>query len=545
MTNCEKETRSEEGKVPLPLKSSGKKHRTTGLVVVALNLAVFLAALDGTIVATALPRIAEDLGSGSGYAWIGSAYLLAVTAALPVWGKLSDIWGRKVSILLANALFFFGSLICALSINIAMLIAARVIQGIGGSGLVILVNIITSDLFPIAERAKYLGITSASWALAGAIGPLIGGAFAQNVSWRWLPLDAIAFVLLLAFLKIDSQRMNFITSLKSIDYFGMLAIIGGTVMLLLGLQFGGINEPWDSATVICLIVFGAVLIVGFLFMEWRVTKIPGKRPIIPLNIFQQPSTLAILMVCFLHGIILIAPFYYLPLFFQSARAATPILSGVYVLPLVLSSSFASIFAGGFTKKTGRVVEPIWVGVVLSTLGLGLLIDLDTRSSWAKLIIYQLVLGIGIGPNYFSPVLALQRVVRPQDIAIATSTLGFVRQLGSALSVVIGGVIFQSQMQKKVSTLREALGPRAEQFSGASAAASVELIKQLPEAQKQLVKQTYAASIRPMYYVYMGLSAAALLTSFFIETNKLEQKAEKEPEMGHDKARDEEEGNQQG
>ena len=287
-------------------------------------------------------------------------------------------------------------------------------------------------------------------------------------------------------------------------------------MLLLGLQFGGVAFAWSSAAVICLITFGCITLGVFVLVEWQIGRNTNKRPVIPLRVFRHRSSIAILAVCFLHGMIIIAPFYYLPLYFQSVRGANPILSGVYILPIVLSSSFVSMFVGGFTKCTGLAVQPIWLGMALSTLGLGLFIDLEAGSSWAKIVIYQLLAGAGFGPNYFSPIVALQRLVEPQDIAVAVSTLGFVRQLGSSISIVIGGAIFQSQMQGHVAGLVAMLGKEvASMFGGGDASANVPLINSLPEEERRFVREVFADSISPMWYLYVALSALGLVASLFI------------------------------
>jgi MFS family permease len=329
-------------------------------------------------------------------------------------------------------------------------------------------------------------------------------------------LNGIVFGLLLIFLSVNQQKTSFVTFVRSIDLIGVLMLIGGTIMLLLGLQFGGITYPWDSPHVICLIIFGSLLMSAFVFTEWRVGKDQIKIPIIPVHIFKHRSTLAVLVCFFIHGIIGVAPYYYLPLFFQTVRSATPTLSGVYILPMVLASSFASIFTGIFTKVTGRVVEPMLLGFALSTLGLGLFINLNELSSWAKLIVYQLIYGIGLGPNYIAPILAVQRVVRPKEIAIATSTLGFSRQLGSSVSLVVGGIIFQSQMQKHIPVLMAALGPEAAQrFAGSNAEASGGFIASLNGPEKQMVQKIYASSLQPMYYFYVAISGLSLIMSFLV------------------------------
>lgn len=381
------------------------------LIMLSLGISVLLVALDITIVTTALPTIAEHFQSAAGYTWIGSAYLIASSAATPIWGKVSDIFGRKPIILVTNGIFFVGSLLAAVSVNMGMLIAARVIQGIGGGGLIVLVNIAISDLFAMRERGAYFGVIGGVWALASSLGPVVGGAFTQNVSWRWcfyinLPLDGIAFLIILFILDLHTPKTPIREGLKAVDWLGALAMIGGTTMLLLGLEMGGIQFPWDSATVVCLIVFGAVTIGIFFIIEQRIAP----YPLMPLDIFAKRSNLATLSVCFLHAFVFISGSYFLPLYFQAVLGATPILSGVYLLPTALSLSFVSAGTGIFIRKTGQYLPPIWAGMTLMTLGFGLFIDLGPNSSWAKIILYQIVAGIGVGPNFQAPLIALQSLV---------------------------------------------------------------------------------------------------------------------------------------
>jgi len=391
------------------------------LIMLSLGIAVLLVALDITIVTTALPTIAEHFQSASGYTWVGSAYLIANSAATPIWGKVSDIFGRKPVLLVTNAIFFIGSLLAAVSINMNMLIAARVVQGIGGGGLIVLVNICISDLFAMRERGTYFGIIGGVWALASSLGPVVGGLFTQKVSWRWcfylnLPLDGVAFFIILFVLDLHTPKTPLLEGLKAVDWLGSLTMVGGTLMVLLGLEFGGVTFPWDSATVICLIVFGVVTIGLFFLVEHRLAP----YPLMPLDLFFKRSNLAALGVCFFHAFVFISGSYFLPLYFQAVLGATPILSGVYLLPTALSLSFLSAFTGIFIRKTGQYLPCIWFGLVFMTAGFGTFIDLGVHSSWAKIIIFQVIAGIGVGPNFQSPLIALQSLVPVRSFPLRSS-----------------------------------------------------------------------------------------------------------------------------
>ncbi|QDS67987.1 hypothetical protein FKW77_009249 [Venturia effusa] len=519
--------RPEDSQPESPPEATRSKGRTA-LIMSALCMAVFLAALDTTIITTALPSISEHFHSAAGYTWIGSAYLLGAAASTPLWGKFSDIFGRKPILLIANVVFLVGSVLAGAAVNISMLIAARAIQGCGGGGLILLVNICIGDLFSMRSRGAYYGMVGGVWALASAVGPLLGGVFAQKVSWRWcfyinLPLDGAAFFIILFFLNnLHHPRTPIATGLKAIDWVGCLTIVGGTLMLLLGLQFGGETFPWKSATVICLIVFGIVTIGLFVINEWRLAR----YPIIPLHIFSKRSNIACLLVCFCHGYVFIGGSYYLPLYFQACLGATPLLSGVYTLASALSLSFASMATGISIKKTGQYLPPIWGGLAIMTLGYGLFIDLDARSSWAKIILYQIVAGIGVGPLFQAPLIALQSQIPAKDIAAGTATFQFTRNLATAVSVVIGGVVFQNTVSSQSARLARILGPGlARQLSGFAAVANVGLIDSLPSDQKSQVRDIFADSLRDLWIMYVCFAALGLLASFLITKQALKREHE--------------------
>ncbi len=493
------------------------------IIVFSLCMALFLAALDVTIITTALPTIAQRFEvTAAGYTWIGSGYLLAAAASAPVWGKISDIFGRKAIILTANVIFMAGSLIAALSVSAGMLIGARVIQGIGGGGLVILVYVCIGDLFSMRERPKYYGIIGMVWAFASGVGPIVGGAFTEKVSWRWcfyinLPLDGISLIFLTFFLKLSNPRTPLIEGLKSIDWLGVVTIVGGVVMFLYGMGSGGTTHPWDSAFTLCLIVFGILTIVLFFINESRFAK----YPIIPIRLFRDSSNLAALGVCFIHGFVFIGGSYYLPLYFQIVLSASPILSGVYLFAMVITFSVVSGATGLFIKMTGMFREPIWAGLAFMTLGYGLLIDLPDHAGWAKIIIYQIIIGIGVGPNFQSPLIALQSRLKGHDVAVGTATFGSVRNLATSISIVLGGVIFQNELQNQESTLAAALGPRvAGQLASSSFGSSAGQLAKLPKVQKDVLDRVFTASLQKVWIFYTAFSAFGIFIALFIKKKEL-------------------------
>lgn len=517
----QEEEGSSDGKI------NGRSKGKIAIIMLALCLAVFLAALDVTIITTALPTISEHFHSSAGYTWIGSAFLLANSASIPSWGKVSDIFGRKPMLLAGNIIFMIGSLVAALSTSIGMLITARAIQGVGAGGLIILVNIVIGDLFPLRIRGAFYGVIGGVWSIASSLGPIVGGAFTQGVSWRWcfyinLPLDGIAFFILLFFLDIKTPRTPIWQGIKAIDWIGSLTVVGGTLMFLFGLQYGGVSAPWDSAEVICLIVFGVFTFFLFSLWEWK----GAKYPIIPMAIFNSVTNCATLAIVFLHGYVFISGSYYLPLYFQAIRGATPILSGVYLLPTAIALAFGSLSTGVFIAKTGMFLPPIYMGFFFMTVGYGLFIDFDAYSSWAKLIIFQIIAGFGVGPIFQAPIIALQAHINPRDIGTATATLGFVRQLATSISVVIGEVVYTNQINKKAPQLNAALTPaQASRILGGSAGANTDFIDSLPQPQKGVVRVAFADSLQPMWIMYTCFAALGFLVMFFIKRKKLTREHE--------------------
>ena len=332
-----------------------------------------------------------------------------------------------------------------------------------------------------------------------------------------MPLDGAAFLIILIFLDLKTPKTPFLQGMKSLDWLGSITIIGGTLMFLLGLDYGGVTHPWNSAIVICLLVFGVVTWGLFAINEWKFAKFP----VMPVRLFKYRSNLASLGVCFFHGLVFIASSYYLPLYFQAVLGATPILSGVYSLALAMSLSVTSAGTGFFIRKTGKYLPAIWFGMFFLTLGHGLLIDLDATSNWAKIILYQIIAGIGVGPNFQAPLVALQTLVKPADIATATSTFQFTRQLATSMSVVIGQVVFQNQMAKRAPQLAVALGPKvAQQLGGGNAGANVGVVDGLPPAQRAVARAAFADSLQPMWIMYTCFAAAGLIVSLLIGNQTL-------------------------
>ncbi|TVY58522.1 MFS-type transporter [Lachnellula cervina] len=516
------------GEKPLESVSSPQAATRTKLeravLMGALLTSLFLSALDSTVITTAVPTIVNDFDAPVGYIWAGSAYLLGNASFMPIWGKLSDIFGRKQTLLATVGIFLLGSLLCALSNSIGMFIAARAIQGVGGGGAIVLPNICVSDLFSMKERSMYFGLLSSVWALASALGPVLGGIFTSRVSWRWcfwinLPFGGLALVVLVFFLKLHNPRTPLKQGLAAIDWIGNLLVVGSTLMALIGLQFGGVQFAWKSATVICLIVFGALGIALFAIYESEFAS----HPVMPPRIFRYRNSVSAYSLSMMHAMAFLSGTYWLPLYFQAVLGANSLLSGVYLLPYVIASSFLSVGSGIFIKKTGNFRWPIVVGLPVMALGFGLMTYLGDEAHWDRIIIFQIIAGLGSSTGFQAPLVALQTNIEPQDIGAATAAYSFARQIGTSGCVVLGGVVFSNVMNSQQARLKSALGPQlASQFTGGDAFASVPLIAPLPTDQQQVVRAAYWDALQKMFILYACVAFTGFIISLFIRQTTLSQ-----------------------
>ena len=355
--------------------------------------------------------------------------------------------------------------------------------------------------------------------------PLIRRLTISQCFYINLPLDGIAFFILLFFLDVKTPKTPILEGLKAIDWLGSLTVIGGTLMFLFGLELGGVSYPWKSATIICLLVFGVITFGIFVILQLFVSQ----YPLMPPRIFRKRNNWASLGACFIQSFVFIAGSYYLPLYFQASLGKTPLLSGVYLLALGIALSVTGMMTGIFIRKTGLYRPPIIFGFVLMTLGFGLFINLDAHSSVAKIIIYQIIAGIGVGPNFQAPLIALQSSINPRDIATATATFGFARNLATSISVVIGGVLFQNVLANKAKS-DASLEPLIGASGGGGPGAAIGIVEQLQGPEKAVAQQAFATSLQDIWILYTVFGFLGVLNCFFIEKNSLSRQ-HKETEVG--------------
>ncbi|KAL2851174.1 major facilitator superfamily-domain-containing protein [Aspergillus pseudoustus] len=513
---------------------ASQSHLTAAVAwtLMSLCLSVLLSALDLTIVTPAIPAIVSTFKTASGYTWIGSAYTLAHAAISPVWGSVSDIWGRKPIILIAAAIFQVGSLICALAPHMHALIIGRAVQGLGASGVGIMVNVVVADMFSLRDRGLYLAITSLVWAVGSAIGPVLGGVFTTKLSWRWcfwinLPVGAVSFLVLAFCMKVQNPRTSISTGLKLVDWTGSLLIVGGSLMALLAIDFGGVVYSWSSATVTCLLVFGTAVLALFVLNEWKLAK----NPIIPVRLFGSPTKAAPYVVFACNSYVFIGQAYYLPLYAQSVLAASALTAGLYLLPLIITCSLSAAATGLFIQQTGKYLPVMYVAQGFLLLGSGLLISLDFETNITKLVIFQIIVGIGVGMNIDAPILAAQAAASVRDTAAVTATMGLLRSLFTAVSIVVGGTVFANEMDAKNEALAQGLNSTvlASQFDGGGAASNLQQIGSstldLSPAQQVLVRKTYFGSLRMVWVMYVAFAGLATLLNLFVRSHTLRDENE--------------------
>ncbi|KAJ9613474.1 hypothetical protein H2200_003416 [Cladophialophora chaetospira] len=500
-------------------------------ILAALLFSLFLAALDFSIITTAIPSISYQLQSHTANVWIGSAYLLTSATVAPVWGKAAEIWGRKPALLSSIVLFFVGSAVCGWSRTIAQLIAGRAIQGSAAGGIIVLVNISISDLWDARHRSMFLATTGIVWAISAGVGPLLGGVFSEYLTWRWafwinLPCCFAAFIVLFFTMSPSEPRSVSAGQSSGMDWIGTFSIVGVTIMILLSLDFGGVVSPWDSPKVLSLLFGGFGLLAFFIFWEIK----GASSPLIPVHLLNRTSKVSPLLVCFTHGFVNVSSWYFLPVFFQAVRGASPTRSGVLIMPIVVVQAVTGVAAGAITYQFGWVRPLAWVGMALMTLGFGLFAIIGTSTTLALTVFIEIVAALGVGATFQAPLIAYQSAVGSADIAMATALFGFVRSLSTSISVVIGGVVFQNGMSSQSKHLTNALGAQlAQNFSGSTAATNVLTVHALPLYQQAVVKKAYVHSLKDMWAMYAAVGGLGLIAALFLRKQALDQSGSEAPE----------------
>jgi EmrB/QacA subfamily drug resistance transporter len=480
----------------------------------ALLLGMLLAALDQTIVSTALPTIVSDLGGLEHLSWVVTAYLLAATAATPLWGKLGDQYGRKRLFQTAIGIFLVGSALCGVAQSMPELIAFRAVQGLGGGGLMVLSMAIVGDLVSPRERGRYQGLFGAVFGATSVLGPLLGGVFTEHLNWRWvfyinLPVGVVALAVIAAVLHIPHRATRHV-----IDYLGTLLIASVATCLVLVASLGGTTWGWGSPQIIGLAVLGAVLAAVFVAVERKAAE-----PVLPLKLFRVRTFTLSAVISFVVGFAMFGAMTYLPTFLQVVQGVSPTMSGVHMLPMVVGVLLASTGSGQIVSRTGRwKVFPV-AGTAVTTFGLLLLHRLDETSSTAEMSAYFFVFGLGLGLVMQVLVLIVQNAVPYEDLGVATSGATFFRSIGAAFGVAIFGTVFASRLGDKLTdALRGAQLPPG--VSADSLKADPRGIGALPPALRPEALHAYASAITDVFLYAAPVALLGFALAWFLKEDRL-------------------------
>jgi EmrB/QacA subfamily drug resistance transporter len=412
-------------------------------IMISIMISLLLAALDSTIVGTAMPKIIGELHGMDQYSWPFTAYMLFSTLAIVIFGRLSDLYGRKPIFLFGIVFFLFASALCGLSRSMLQLIIFRGLQGIGGGILVSSSFIAVGDLFPMRERGKYMGFLASMFGFASVLGPAVGGLIADHLSWRWIfyvniPLGGIACILVVLFL----PRLRAFTGRRHIDYWGALFLLLALLPLFLGLTWAGTEYAWLSIQIMALLFFSALMFLCFFQVERK-----AEVPMLPLSLFRNPIFAVAVLATSISSAVMFCGIVYVPLFAQGVLGASATASGMVTTPMMLSLSLAVILAGQIISRTGRYKPLAIASFCIVGVSLLLLAGMNTTTAMAYLAIYGILFGIGSGLIIPSLSIAAQNAFSHRELALVTSSIQFFRNVGATIGTSVFGCVMSAAMKK--------------------------------------------------------------------------------------------------
>jgi EmrB/QacA subfamily drug resistance transporter len=512
---------------------AGFSHRQILVIMSGLMLGMFLAALDQTIVSTALPTIVGDFHGADLLSWVITAYLLASTASTPLWGKAGDLYGRKRVFQLAIVVFLVASALCGVSQNLYELIAFRGLQGIGGGGLISLVFAIVGDVIPPRERGRYQGYFGAVFGVSSVVGPLAGGFAVDSLSWRYifyinLPLGVAALIVTNRVLKLPKRTRHVL-----IDWWGALLLVAGVSCILLATQSGGTNYPWGSWQVIGLFALGAVGLAGFAIRE----KL-APEPILPLELFRMQIFTVANIVAFVSGVAMFGALAFLPQYLQLVHGVSATESGLLLLPLLVGLLVMSIASGRYISRTGKYRWFPLAGTILVTIGLILLSHLGAHTSLALVGLYILVFGAGLGLFIQVLTLVVQNSVPMRQMGVATSSVTFFRSMGGAIGASALGAVLTAGIAAEFPRYL----PKAALAGGGNKVAeyvespdALDALKRTHPALHEGIIQAYSHAIDRLFLVAVPVSILSVIAALFIKQVKLRVSNAPPPAAGDGKS----------
>ena len=482
------------------------------LIFGALLLVLLLASLDQTIVSTALPTIVGDLGGIQHLSWVVTAYLLASTVVGPLYGKLGDLYGRKRLLQIAILLFLAGSALCGTAQNMTQLIGFRALQGLGGGGLMVTTMAVVGDIIPPRERGRYQGFFGAVFGVSTVIGPLLGGFFVDNLSWRWifyvnLPLGLAALAVIGAAFHTRAGVVH-----RRVDYLGAAVLAGALSATVLFTSLGGTTYAWSSPEILVMIAAAIVLSVAFPFIERRAAE-----PILPLELFRNHTFAVTSAIGFIVGLALFGSVTYLPLYLQVVKGHSPTSSGLQMTPMMAGVLVTSILSGNLISRFGRYKPFPVAGTAVMTVGLLLLARLAVDTPSWQAALFMLVLGMGLGMVMQVLVLAVQNAVDYRMLGVATSGSTLFRQVGGSIGVSVFGAIFANR-------LGDELARRLPPGAHVPAAANPAAVDRLPPAVHAPFVQAFAVSLRPVFLTATGIALFAFILTWLLREVPLRQSA---------------------
>lgn len=484
-------------------------HRQRTIIIIGLMTGLMLAALDSTIVSTALPTIVGEFGGIDHLSWLFTAYLVASATSMPLFGKISDLYGRKKVYQTAIVIFLVASALCGAAQNLSQLIAFRALQGIGGGGLFALTFTIVGDIVPPRERGRYTGYLSGTFALASVVGPLVGGFLTDELSWRWvfyvnLPIGAAAFVVTGIVLKLQPKKAE-----RRLDLAGSALLVVAIVSSLLATVWSAEEYGWVAPPTIGLYVLAAISLVAFIRQERR-----ADEPVLPLRMFSRTGYTAASIVSLLAGAAMYGAIVYLPLFFQGVQGKAAANAGLLLLPLMMSMMIASLITGRLTTRTGHYRIYPMIGTVLATVGLYLLSTMGPETGRSVSSMWMITLGAGIGIALPVLTLAVQNTVEFRDLGAGTASVNFFRTIGGTFGLAIFGTILNRQLDTNLDTTLTGIdAPAGTETSGL--AQDPTAISQLTEPLKGAVTAALSDSITATFFFATFVMIAAFITAVFM------------------------------